>query len=361
MFESIVVKAGPKAYEIIKSEGLNSNRIKVIAGAAGGPRWLVLTGLDKVIFSTMFKNRIDPLFLIGASIGTWRFAAAAQKNPLSAIEKFEKAYLAQVYSKRPGYEEVSYECYKGLDAFFNKNSIKEILNHPYLRLNILTNRSKMFSASDNKVVLGAHLIMAALINIINANGMKMFFERNVFYDKRDTMPLLNNENIKIKKNVLNEHNFRKAIMASGSIPMFMPGVDNIHGTMPGVYRDGGLLDYHLDIPFLEKEDDNNLVLYPHFFDKIIPGWFDKKLKNRKPKKDNISNVVLISPSQQFVESLPFGKIPDRIDFKTFQGNEKERNKYWNKVIKENMRLGEEFWDAVQSKKIKDIVQPLDSN
>lgn len=50
---------------------------------------------------------------------------------------------------------------------------------------------------------------------------------------------------------------------------------------------------------------------------------------------NMENVVLVAPSDKFVLSLPMGKIPDRKDFYTFRGKDKERQDYWRTVLKEN--------------------------
>ena len=101
---------------------------------------------------------------------------------------------------------------------------------------------------------------------------------------------------------LSEANFKQALLSSGSIPIVMEGVSDIDG-IEGTFRDGGIIDYHLDIPFLPSEDDG-LVLFPHFYQHITPGWFDKHLK-RKANPKHMENVVLVSPSQAFVESLPY--------------------------------------------------------
>lgn len=47
---------------------------------------------------------------------------------------------------------------------------------------------------------------------------------------------------------------------------------------------------------------------------------------------------MICPSDEFVASLPFGKIPDRKDFTTMEA--KQRIKYWYQVMSETERLGE---------------------
>ena len=39
-------------------------------------------------------------------------------------------------------------------------------------------------------------------------------------------------------------------------------------------QDGGIIDYHLHLPYHRAQ---GLVLYPHFIDRIVPGWLDKAL------------------------------------------------------------------------------------
>ena len=149
-------------------------------------------------------------------------------------------------------------------------------------------------------------------------------------------------------------NFKAALLSSGAIPVAMQGVADIPG-VPGMFRDGGILDYHLDIPFLPN--GGGFVLYPHFYDHITPGWFDKYL-GREPDPGHMEDVVLVAPSSKFIAKIPFGKIPDRKDFKTFHLKDKERMAYWRKVVELNPVLGDEFAEAILSKKIREIVQPI---
>ncbi len=67
----------------------------------------------------------------------------------------------------------------------------------------------------------------------------------------------------------------------------MEGVRDLPGAGPGTYRDGGLLDYHLDLPY----EDRGVVLYPHFTDKVIPGWFDKGLPWRRGDAGRLQDVL----------------------------------------------------------------------
>jgi hypothetical protein len=94
--------AGKSALALIRDGGLDEAAVKVVAGAAGGPKWLALSHLDRAIFGEWFKDRNHPLFLIGSSIGAWRFAAVCRKSMKETIDSFEHAYLHQSYeSDRP--------------------------------------------------------------------------------------------------------------------------------------------------------------------------------------------------------------------------------------------------------------------
>ena len=95
-------------------------------------------------------------------------------------------------------------------------------------------------------------------------------------------------------------------MASGSIPIVIEGVKDIDGAPKGVYRDGGIIDYHFDLTFGPHK---GLVLYPHFYSKPIPGWFDKSLTKRLPHVSSYDDVVMLVPSDEFIASLPTVKYP----------------------------------------------------
>ncbi|MCP4132216.1 MAG: patatin-like phospholipase family protein [bacterium] len=356
MFDNITFRAGNKARDIIQEEGLKPHRIKVLAGASGGPKWLVLSGIDRML-PELFKGRKEPLYVLGSSIGAWRAAALAQKVPEAAIERFEQSYLGQRYSSRPSIKEISDETLKVLQGYLNENVIDDILNHPYMRINILAVRAKRLGKSDSRILLGLNLAEAAIANYFSRSLLRFFFDRALFYDPRDMPPFFSIDQFPKVTAELSSENFVQAVLASGAIPMAMKGERDIKGAPPGVYRDGGIIDYHLDLPFLPESED--LVLYPHFYDSITPGWFDKGLTRRKPRAAHMDNVLLVSPSKEFVEKLPYQKIPDRKDFRAFDGRDNDRLIYWNKVLEENRRIGEEFREAIESNKIRNLIKPIE--
>ncbi len=357
MSENLIFLAGKKALSHIKTEGLHPESVKVVAGAAGGPKWLILSHLDRVIFSSWFRTRTEPLFIIGSSAGAWRFGAVSQKNPITAIEKLQTAYVSQSYSSTPTPGEVSLEGVRILNSFLDDTGIREILDHPYIRLNALAVRCRGPVASEKRIPLIFGLTIAVLCNMIHRSFLKFFFERVLFYDPRQIPPFFDMGGLPIRQIPLDHHNIRHALLASGSIPLVMSGVTDIPGTWGGVYRDGGVTDYHLDIPFLKKDDDG-IVLFPHYTNRIIPGWFDKKLTWRKPAPSNMDNVLLVCPSQEFISTLPRHSIPDRTDFQLFHGRDRERIAYWNAAAKKSECLGEEFLETVRSGKIRELVKPI---
>jgi len=353
MFENISVLGGSKAIEIIRDEGLNLSRVKVVAGASGAAKFLVLTGIDRVLLS-QFKQRTDPLYLIGTSIGAFRMAAYCQRDPVDALGKLEREYIAQYYDSRPNRKEITDESWKILHAYIDDDEIEYIINHPFMRICFLSNKCKGPLKSETLWVQGLGVALASVVNRLSRNRLGYFFERALFCASKEKPPFASMNQFPLGIYGLTQSNFKTALLSSGSIPMAMEGISNIDG-VSGIFRDGGILDYHLDIPFLPNE--NGLVLYPHFYEHITPGWFDKSL-NRKPDKKNMKSVVLVAPSNRFVDSLPFGKIPDRKDFKTFFGKDKERVEYWKKVVEKNKKLGDEFFEAIESGRIREIIKPI---
>lgn len=192
---------------------------------------------------------------------------------------------------------------------------------------------------------------------MNRKYLSSFFTRTLFYhpayDTSEKPAFYHADDLPTERVRLTATNLVDAIMASGSIPAVMQGVKNISGAPAGCYRDGGLTDYHFDMRFHQGD---GLVLYPHFYSRMIPGWFDKALKHRRPLSQNTDNMVLVSPSQAFVDRLPYGKIPDRNDFARFTYDERVR--YWQRVVNESKRLGDEFLELVAGNKVRQVVKEL---
>jgi len=350
---SLTVKAGASALKTVKTHGFDVSSVGTIAGASGGAKWLVLSQLDRVILSSLVPKLQGPVHLLGSSIGSWRFACYAQNDPITAIERFEDAYVEQTFSDRPDVPEITATSRDTIHLLLGAHGVDEILNHPVFRTHIMAVRSRHLLASEKRWLLGAGLLAAAALNLVSRKTLGMFFERALFYDPRDLPPFFDVTGFPLQQIALCPQNLEDAVVATGSIPLVLSGVRDIDGTVPGVYRDGGMIDYHHDLPHSAAE---RLTLYPHFYDHIVPGWFDKKLGWRRPHPENVSRTILISPSQSFVSRLPNGKIPDRGDFVNY--TQAERITAWRGCIKACEELADDFNEILQKEQLAAYLQPL---
>jgi len=134
--------------------------------------------------------------------------------------------------------------------------------------------------------------------------------------------------------------------------MMLPQYD-LPNVRKGAYWDGGLTDYHISLPFRK----DGIVLLPHFYPFVYAGWFDKKLPwKRYASVENMCNVLLISPSEAYVNSLPQKRISEMADAKRFGEDQEGRVNYWMEISERSLELGEAFKKAVQDGSIHDIVE-----
>ena len=351
--QNLVFRAGPGAIDIVRRNGFSPELVGTIAGASGGAKWLVLSQLDRVILDSIVPGLAGPVHMIGTSIGAWRFACYAQEDPLAAVERFETAYIEQSYSESPDIHEITAKSREILGELLGPAGVRDILDHPTLRTHIMAVRARHITAIEQEQTLAAALLLAAGLNAFTRRSLGLFFERALFFDARDLPPFFDAEGFPMQRVMMRHNNLEDAIVATGSIPLVLSGVRDIEGAMPGVYRDGGVIDYHLDFPHSEP---NRLALYPHFIDRIIPGWFDKRLGWRKPDPANIDRTILISPSPEFVARLPNGKIPDRTDFTAYAPG--ERIRIWREVVDSCERLAEELHDVLEKGQMEARLKPL---
>ena len=356
MNDDLLFLAGKNAWERIHDGGLGPEDISVVAGAAGAAKWLIISELDKTIFSQWLKNRVSPLLLYGTSIGSWKLASAALNDPASSIDALAEAYIEQRYNGRITPAKVKEECTKILDKCFPRELISEILSHPVMRFNLTAVRCRGVTGSEKNYLQFLGFALSFLLNSVSRRLLSIFFERAFFFDPRESPAFFQPSEFPIQRVPLNADNFRHALLATGSIPMVMDGIRNISGAQTGIYRDGGILDYH-PASFTPKEH-SGIILYPHFSTRLIPGWFDKKNPRRNAAPEHMKDMLMLVPSPGFVSRLPYGRIPDRADFKTFDGHDTERIAFWKDAVSHGKRLADCFMESVLSGSIRNQVRPL---
>jgi hypothetical protein len=339
---------------MIRSCGLHARDISAVAAAAGGPKGLALLGFDRWLFGDWLKDAPRRRLLAGASIGAWRLAAAAQIDPLPALDRLEEAYLEmQRYPEKPGAKVVSQICRSVVQTLTGGQDDEFLATiAPDHVLQIVTARGR---EDVGRYAERRRFALAAIDNALGRDRLAKHLQRVMFCSQLTGLPEATAQDLASSESMLpdafNTHrvklsasNLEDALLASGSIPLLADPVRTPHGAPQGAYWDGGLIDYHL---YWRWRALDGIVLYPHFTSQVTAGWLDKFLPWRRHGiglrgHDWLDNVLLVVPSQQLLARLPNGKLPDRKDFYRYGTNHDARLRDWRRAIRECTRMADEF-------------------
>lgn len=350
MTSPITLHAGKTAFAHICEHGLQAQDVAVIPAAAGGPKGLILQALDQWLFGEWLPQAPRERTLIGASIGAWRMAAASHADPVAAFERLGDLYCEQRYPAKPPPDHVTRVIQDLLQDFIGGHE-REIVQQPLHRLHLLAARGRgLLNAPQSVTKAKAGFIAATFSNLASRSRLAKHMDRVVIGDIRDPLYWLKArfDGFDTHFCSLTESNLSAALLASGTLPLIMEPVPYIAHAPAGTYWDGGIIDYHLALPYsrIAGNPEGGLVLYPHFTDHIVPGWLDKPLPWRRAglgkNRDWLDNVVMISPSKSFLQSLPRGKLPDRQDFFYYGTNHAQRIQSWKRAMAESARLRDAF-------------------
>ncbi len=352
--KALSIHAGPRALAALREHGLRPHDVRIVPAAAGGPKGLVLNPLDQFVFGDWLATSRHTVHLLGASIGAWRMATACLNDPVPAFAQMAEDYIHQDYEHRPGkapaIEHVSEVFGAKLQQRFGGREA-EVLGHPRFRLHVFTSRGRHLLRREGRVRTPLGYLGAFAANAVSRKAMGGWLERVVFSDPREPLPLYLH-GYRTHSVALSAANLRLSLLASCSIPFLLSAVNDIPGAPTGAYWDGGITDYHLHLNYAGLHaaaptepaavEGAGLVLYPHFQPTVIPGWLDKALKHRHRATAHLDNVVLLSPTREWIASLPNAKLPDREDFKRYNDDTPARVAVWSRVVRESERLRDEF-------------------
>jgi hypothetical protein len=348
---ALTIHAGPLALQRLREAGLCADDVRVIPGAAGGPKGLVLNPLDRFLFGHWLRDATHAIHLLGASIGAWRLACACLPDADAALARLAADYIAERYEHKPGHaptrSHVSQRFAETLQAQFGGRE-GEVLAHPRHRLHVFTSRGRHpLLRREGRVRTPLGYLGAFAANALSRDAMGRWLERVIFSDPRAPLPLATHD-FRTQQVALTADNLRASLLASCSIPFWLDAVRGIPGAPPGTYWDGGITDYHLHLDYasMRSHDPHGLVLYPHFQPQLVPGWLDKGLRHRHRATARLANVVVLAPSAEWVATLPNGKLPDRSDFKAYGDDHDARSAAWSRALAESQRLADEFAELV---------------
>ena len=350
---SLKIQAGTLAKQLIQNEGLQAHHVDMSPGAAGGPKGIGLMGLDQAIFGDFLQREKQRRYLIGSSVGAWRFASLIAQGEQKGAEQLAELYINLPFHKGMKIADIEKISRDMLHGILGDQSEK-LVTHPDYHLAIIAAKAEHFFQSDQKLALYGSLLGIIGSNAISRNHLNKFMQRVICQPEHFPQFQIQDDAFKTHYVHFNTDNVADWLMASGSIPGVTPAVKNIADAPQGAYRDGGLIDYHIDLPF----DSKGIVLYPHFSDSITPGWFDKMFKSRKANPENQARTLLLSPSAEYLKSLPLGRLPDRKDFVMKGLSDSERKKLWRQSVDESQRMGDEFLELVEKQNFELYIEDL---
>ena len=344
------LQAGPEALEHCQENGLNMADFGYMLAASGGPKWLVLSGLDKYLCQQQRQAMLG-INGLGTSAGAFRLACYARKDASHAIDEFAKQYIGTTYSgPHPRQPERDNSVKQILDTIVVGQE-EEILASEFMRPHWITAQCHGLGSLPGQLPQVANLLASMVANRLGRKHFKHLYSRACFGPANSQLSIHDPYNLPTHYHQLTLENLYDSLLASGTIPLFSPLRQNVKGAF-GSHLDGGLVDYHFDLQ-LQAADrkDKPLILYPHFTAKPRAGWFDKKLQ-RPPTANSYSKVLLITPSDEFLSRLKNGQIPERNDFKVY--DDTTRQTAWQHAADLSKALADELHEIIEKQDMSRI-------
>ena len=248
------LRGGPGARRHVAEHGLSPADIACIPAAAGGPKGLALLPLDRLLCAEWLP-RNPGIELVGASVGAWRMAALAQRDPLAALDRVQHAYVhGQCYAAKPTPADVSTACAAASRAPPAAPRCTGLRRG--VSLSIVTSRARgRLHDRESKLAFGTGC--GGQRGVAQTPGG--YLERVVFQAGAPPVLLREPGFDRVRPGDACRSipdNAEDALLASGTIPLLATPVRNIAGAPPGNYWDGALVDYHLLLPYsrLTRED-----------------------------------------------------------------------------------------------------------
>lgn len=350
MAKTFKLKAGLKAIDHIKKRGLSPDDITVMNAAAGGPRWISLYAFDKYLAQQWFQDRTKPLHLVGSSSGAWRMMCHALPDTLEAFDRFLDYYVNQSYDTLPPPELVANGLDEVVSNILGDNTAQSLLDNTNKKLYIISTlcHTGRLSKRQQQLYFGK----LGFKNLFSRNWLAKDVERIIFTNTTDSDVILE-DRFTSKYLAFNDEHLIHMIRSTGTLPFLMTPVDSIP-ELNGVLWDGAIIDYQIGLEY----NTDGLIFFPHYMDTLHQGYFDQYLPYRKFNGKVLDRMIMLSPSEEYIKSLPNNKISDSTDWKAYLGNNEERTSNWYEVARRGQEIVDEFDYYYRAGKLMDVIEPI---
>ncbi|KNC99759.1 uncharacterized protein SPPG_09257 [Spizellomyces punctatus DAOM BR117] len=239
-------------------ESADLDYFSIYIAPASGPSGLTTTGFESRIKNLYAKSKLSGTkWLVGSSTGAMRFMAligSLVSTERNLTEELMKHYCWMQYNAgdtpqilRPMMDQL-YRLVAPPDL------MSDILTHPQFRLAIIVSNIRDSYQQLPDWALRAVLGCYAVGNLVNERALTGLCERIVFYSGDEVPKFLANgfggeNNTRFVKLV--KENVYEVLHGTTCIPFVQERCESIPGAGEGLYLDGALTDYMLNVQFTD--------------------------------------------------------------------------------------------------------------
>jgi hypothetical protein len=302
---------------------------------AAGPRAFVSSGFEASLASSYLSNNIkSEKWLIGGSTGGLRALAFVNslllKQDLAC--KIKDHYCEMYYKHGFTSDKLHAMMLEMFDSVCPNDVLKEALEHDTFKVAILVSELRYPFSLLPVILLRPFLAIVVLLHLVLPSLIEtLFFKRLCFYSGHSPPSFLGLEDsVEFCKLTIN--NCQQVLHATTSMPLISKTCTFIKGKGPGVYFDGGITDYYLN---MKINGANGLLLGDlHPTSPIYRSALDLFVPWRRHLPDEyFEHVSVIRPTENFLKSLEPRSLPSVRDWfsKEYIKYPEKRKDSWNLV------------------------------
>ena len=295
-------------------------------GPASGPRGYLNCGFEHEFESIYFNRGVSSeKWLCGASFAALRFVAllatissreskrSTCSNRLNYTDELIREFADMRYREGDTAETLKPMMERIFQLITPTRLLSKMLNHPSVHLVIFVAALKPHHRHYSDTRLKGLLVYLAARRAVQEAGLHSVVEQLCFYTGPNPPDFLHCHtskrlNRRIRFVRLTQDNIHQVLHATTCIPFVQERCEYIEGVGHGLFMDGAIASFMLNVELAEIEkpaillgDLPNGKVYPTAFDYYFP-W-------RKPPVSYFRNCSVVCPTPQFVEALPDKNAP----------------------------------------------------
>eukprot|EP00698_Gefionella_okellyi_P006854 TRINITY_DN1650_c0_g1_i1.p1 TRINITY_DN1650_c0_g1~~TRINITY_DN1650_c0_g1_i1.p1 ORF type:complete len:348 (-),score=61.93 TRINITY_DN1650_c0_g1_i1:98-1141(-) len=309
--------------EALRNLGLDY--FDIFFSPAAGPRYFVTAGFERVFLRTPITT---PKYFVAASSGALRFTSllCSKYTGVDLFAKFEHELCKFSISYKDTPQQLATKL-RELFSGYTHDLVEQLLNDSQHRVCIFVSQVHDWIATTPR--MGAAFAASLLGNFAHSGAQNLLYRRLCFYTG-DKPPNTVIDSTKVEFYPLTHENFHTVLVASAAIPFRVASPRHMPGVGDGVFVDGGLGDYMMNVQVRK-----NALLLSHT-SRVYRTWMDTLVPYRKLPDDDFEYVSVLHPRKEFVGSLADKRIPSRMDWDRYANRPELRYKLWQDCIQRSV-------------------------